>query len=316
MSKIAHECDSSKRKLASSTTTQHVHVCAMPDHASAPPPWYAELYPYVDATTYDPLAARRAALQTALKIEETTAAKNREWINRICTLAKVTPTQLAREAALSPSTINRFLKQTTSSANLGASTLAAIMEAGERLIDSALQNNLHDVDYIRKLSELRVHENVKPFRLSRDVTIIGCIRTSLFAPADTVQYSPEMFFDVKIPVRGAHEDKLVVGFEYFTDHPGDLLADEDLVFGVPLLGQNFELSEGDRVVLNRRNAKAEVETSLRDVFFDKKDGCWLAAVGGETEQFPPVYLGKDPRKLHSEELSVSFLVVGSYHWTW
>lgn len=316
MSKIAHDFDSSKRKLASSTASQHVHVCAMPDHAPNPTPWYAELYPYVEAAAYDPLAARRAALQSALKIEETTAEKNREWINRICSLAKVTPTQLAREAALSPSTINRFLKQKGSSANLGASTLAAIMTAGERLIDAEMLHNLDKPDYLKKLSEVSIYENVKPFRMARDVTVIGCIRSSIFALANEVQYSPESFFDVKIPIRGAHEDKIVIGLEYFTDFPTDLLSDEDLVFGVPLWDKVFELSEGDRVVLNRRNNNGEIETSLRDVFFDKKGGCWLSAVGGETDQFPPVYLGKDPRKLHGDELSVSFLVIGSYHWTW
>lgn len=314
MSKIAHTSDSSKRKLASSTISPHVHVCIMSDRPPIAPPWYATLYPYTDAASYDPIATRRGALQSALRIDETTAEKNREWIHRICSIAEVTPTQLARAASLSPSTLNRFLKQTSSSANLSASTLASIMETAERLIDTKLENNLDNQAYLEKINqEPDWWNNVKQFRMARDVTIIGRIKSGDFVKCDEVQYTDKEFFEVKVPVKPAYEYELVIGLEYQTEFPGEFLSDGDLIFCIPFWKQSSGLKEGSRVVVSRRNHENMVETSLRDVFFDRKGGCWLGALGGEADKIPPVFLGKEPLKLHGDDLSVSFVVVGSYH---
>lgn len=317
MSKYAHEPDSSKRKLASLAEPVDVHGCRMSEPPFNPPSWFAHLYPSVDASPFDHYEERRRAVQDALKIDNATADKNREWINRIISILRTTPTNLAREAGLTPSTINRFLKQVDSPANISASTMAAIMSAAERMIYKLYGEDGSWDNFVGKMSHVAQHLGASGFsKALREVKILSNVEAGKFRNTPSLEYEEKNSYQIKVPVSAAHRDRPVFGIDYFTTRSGHTLCDEDILIAVPLWISPYDFDEGDRLIVNRFEPGVGIETTLREVISDGRGVHWLVGVDQEADILAPLPLGRKPFRLSSDNFVISFLVIGHYHWAW
>src|SRR4029077_1032777 len=123
---------------------------------------------------------------------------------------EIKPTQLAKEANLAPSTLNRFMAGAGGARNLGARTIVRLLNAANEILSkSAPPPSREQVDTRIDPSFLEVrHSEVI------EISVVGQLRAGV-----SVDYPGDNKYNIKIPIPlGNMQRGPIVGFELTDIH--------------------------------------------------------------------------------------------------
>ncbi|UFW75485.1 helix-turn-helix domain-containing protein [Bradyrhizobium sp. WU425] len=203
----------------------------------------------------------------------------RLWISEACDFLKITPTELARAANVSPSTINKFLLGAGSDKSLTGRTVDKVLKAAFQI-------------QIGRIGQRQVEALAAP---RPDGFALDIVRVAASIKKDSYKeshrWASEELFFVTIPLPTALRGKGLLGFlmeDTSDNHPG-----MELPFGTILVGSKFDpendkLEPGNWFVVTKDDGTGKTELSVRQLAVSPKGDMWLIA---ETVG-PDAYLGK------------------------
>jgi hypothetical protein len=217
----------------------------------------------------------------------------RRWVLHICKSAGVTPTELARQAGVVQSTLNRFLnEQEGGQKNLSGTTLQKLRKAAARLLAKAGRSELP------KLTSGWV------FRL---VEIVGQVGAGIWQ--EGWEWPEPQKYTWPVPVSSRYANLTLVGFEV-RGHGFNLVYP----VGTILVCVPFtELGRGpvhqERVIVHRYQDK-KIEASPKEYCVDEAGVSWLRYSCSLPEHQKPIRYGKHGSTV--KNCAITHLIIGSY----
>jgi len=242
----------------------------------------------------------------------------RRWMKAMCVLADKTPSQLAKEAGLAPSTINKFLnnpeyKHIPSTRTLGMFSMAADSAYTDRVKIGYGQGQWPESSYgytepgragVPPFTQ-RVDQIVVPFRES--AMVLGTVQAGIYSEAS--EWPP----DDRYPVPVLDDPDFYVcpkfGLEVAGDSMDLVYPPGSIVVCVTLPHVDRNPLPGERVVVQRRNSANEIEATLKEYQIDNDGVPWLWPRSSNPDFQSPIRYDQDAQQ--GDEVRITAIVIMS-----
>ena len=212
----------------------------------------------------------------------------RRWLKAMCQYSGMSATALANAAGVAPSTINRFLNNTSVKYRLSASTIAKIEQAAEEAYTRRVQIGYGQPDYptYNVDNEDQEQTKVPPTQSLPRVRVIGYTaddewRATIEAPIEQQFWATALFDD-------QHQGSPVYGLVVYSSAMNQVYPEGSVVFCVPIAFADRNPVPGERVVIERRRSDGMSEFTLREFQLDSQGQPWLWPRSREPEYQAPV----------------------------
>jgi len=274
---------------------RRVHISAMTQAWPDPPTWLSD---YIKFPPFNPWQDQ---LHDSLaELREFNAEQVREWIKSACEELGISPTQLARNAQLAASTVNRFLRSKGQAGNLGATTIEALREAITRALTEKVRREAAG-------SEIRgpLFGEVRGVEVFATLGWYSHLRNGLIE-------SSHGYFSGKIvvPLPSFLRTLPVHGFEVIGDGMKDIYPTGSVVLAVPYTSLERAPKTGERVIthfpLPHTHGQPRIESLAMEFVSDPQGDLWLLSRGTAQSR----HLGKEFPS--TDNMYISHLVVAHY----
>jgi hypothetical protein len=215
----------------------------------------------------------------------------RTWILGVSEYLGVTPTEIARTAEVAPSTINKFLADTTQTKGLTAKTLQKLVRAA---------SDIHN----RKFGEAYAHRprdsHADPAGYSVvNVRVASSLRADSFKASHLWPLQQQFFTSVLIPNvlrtgAGPEESLKPGGFQGFVvadTHADRSFPRSTVVIGAPFSLETDNPEPGQHFVVSRSDSDGKTELTIRLFMVSPSGDMWLLS-RASAGQLPDVHLGR------------------------
>lgn len=220
----------------------------------------------------------------------------RAWILRVSEYLGVTPTELARTAKVAPSTINKFMADTTQTKGVTARTVQKLIQAAHeihsRKFSEAYGNRSRDA-----------HTDPAGYSVV-NVRVGSSLRAGAYKANHLWPIKQQFFITVLLPnilrTGPGNEEALkpagLQGMAVTDNHADRVLPLGSIAICARMSSENEYLELGDYVVVSRPNDAGETELTIRHFIVSPVGDMWLIPQGA-TDQRPHVYLGRSPQEV-------------------
>lgn len=224
-----------------------------------------------------------------------TAEGLRTWVSEVSRFLGLTPTELAKEAGLAASTLNRFLREGDGS--LSAKTIKSILETAKKLEKEM-------VDGKRLIPEGAIED--RPYLVN--VAVLGKANATNF---DNIKAYTTTLYTLKIPIPRPFVFGGIGAYEVEDDHAAPEYPKGTIVIVTPTSRPGrplpIEVFDQDHVVVfDSSNPDNRLKTSVtvRKVSKSPANEWWLLRFNRDFGDLPDAILGNRNNGL--------FLILGSY----
>lgn len=305
-----------KRNLAASAGASSVQICSMsrpgyPISVDLMRDLFRAFEDYVD----EDQSALPEHIHKIIHSPPADAEGLRQWINKICELCAIKPSQLSREANLSPSTINRFLKSNDNRSSLNAKTIVAIENAAAILAIKIVENRSYDWNSNLENDEPNFDHPTKSifaYGLTK-VPIMGMIALNGETVVDDFKKRIRKEYSIVIPSPGRYTGSYLFAFEVLDFRESKIDREEkEFVVCVPTWFSGVHLKGTERVIIVSRPRGETISAGIREISIDGRGNIWLMPLDSDVGLIEPSFLGRETVPLVKDGTGVALVVVGSY----
>lgn len=204
----------------------------------------------------------------------------RAWLWRICRLVNVTPTELARTAAIAPSTVNKFLldRDANPKRSLSARTLAALQKAALKVYADTLGQdyylNSESAPGGFQIATVAVKSELRAFAFGLDI------------------WPLKRQFFIQVPIPNSLSGLRFGGFAVTDDH-----AEQAFPYATILVATPFEIDRdtiefAEFLIVERMNEEGKSELTVRRFTVSPSGDMWLTSQSRRGDRLTDVYAGK------------------------
>lgn len=239
----------------------------------------------------------------------------REWLLHVAESLETSPTALARESGLAPSTVNRFLKG-VGQENFNAETIRKLCDGAFKIADKRRDSTGRIVlSDATPLSGRRPPIPREPPRIVGNsaalilVRIIGHVQAGDWQDASEWDYGDQ--YSLRLPIDPPFYSLPVVGLEVRGDSMDKVYPPGTIVTCVSLYAIQREPRSGERVVVQARRADGKIEATVKEFVVDPQGNVWLVPRSTNPDH-KPIFLGERRPDEEVEAVTIELLVIGSY----
>ena len=167
--------------------------------------------------------------------------------------------------------------------------------AGEDLIKFALDEDDHP--YVQS-------------DLNMTVPVVGALQAGAFIEAAT--WAPEQQFTIQVPTPKNWPGYTAEGFVVKGTSMNRLFPEDSVVFAIPTIANQLEPSNGDKVIVQRKDKEGLVEVTLKEFVIDRAGRRWLWPRSDDPEWQQPLLLVPPQDEDEEAEAVVTGIVIGAY----
>lgn len=257
----------------------------------------------------DPTGEQKAHVLRSYEPEEI-----RRWIKVLCRMSGLWPTELARNAGVAPSTVNRFVynedaKHRPSSRTLQKLDYAAAVGFGDRVgVTYEQPGATYDEHEYAEYPDEPLEEGQSAKGKYHSTVVVGRVQ------AGDWQEAFEWDEDDRYPVPGIATQEMLLEPKFALEVWGDSMdlvypADSVLVC-VPLRFVDRNPVPGERVIVVRRDKNGLVEATVKEFQMDASGQAWLWPRSSNPEHQLPIAFQHDEID-EEDQVVITALVTGS-----
>ncbi|PAY07165.1 hypothetical protein CK489_15300 [Bradyrhizobium sp. UFLA03-84] len=217
----------------------------------------------------------------------------RDWILKVSTYLDITPTELARAAEVAPSTINKFIADTTQTKGMTAKTLQKLIKAASKINSDKFSEAYAGRRTEEQLSDPTGYSVV-------NVRVGSALRAGSYKTSHLWPVRSQFFVSILLPnalhTGGGREESLkphgLLGMVVADQHAEGTFPHGTVVICSRLFNH---LEIGDYVVISRRDDTGNTELTIRNFVVSPKGDMWLSSRAEPVANRPPdIYAGRAP----------------------
>lgn len=238
----------------------------------------------------------------------------KQWIHNICSLCKTNPSHLARQAKLSPSTVNRFLKYTGKSSSLNAKTIVALENSAAEMARKMLEEKIADWRSDLREDPIYDHPRETLFQYGlKEIPVLGMIALNGETLKEDFQNRFIENYKITVPAPYKYQHHYLFALE-LPDFRKDRIeqAAREFVVCVPTWFDDVTLDGNERVIIVTRPHLETVSVGMRELNKDGRGNVWLMPLKRDVGVIDPSFLGRETVPLTKDQIGLALIVLASY----
>jgi hypothetical protein len=233
---------------------------------------------------------------------EPSAEALRAWILKVTEYLGISPTELARQAQVAPSTVNKFVADATASRGLTAKTMEKLFQAA-----AEIHNNKFGVARFQSVKEPDPKLDPSGFTVVH-VRVATALRRGFFKKSHLWPVEQQFFVSVMMPNllrtgKGREESILpngLVGMVVADHHAERTFEKSTILIVKPFDPETESPQPGEQFVVSRTDPEGKIELSVRQFMVSPSGDMWLLSQSA-IERVPDVHLGRVEFEIKYEE---------------
>jgi transcriptional regulator with XRE-family HTH domain len=237
------------------------------------------------------------------------APEIRNWIKALARRLEISPTELAKAAKLSPSTVTRFIGDESKLNNVNADTIDALLQAGTNLLVEKIRPEKLKTELAKNDSGFLNEPDFTPIPLR--IKVRGSVKSGEWS--SSVEWPDYRQQDLIVPIPYLYSNHPIIALEVqdneVTTGP---FSYGSIVFSVPFYSLGRAPWFEEFVVVHRHNEGGLVEASIRQFVLDPQGHAWLLPAPGRLKVDAPIPLGATRRDADPEGVIITASIISTY----